>query len=73
MFELLIGIVFIWLFIKVFALTFKVAWGVTKIIATILLVIALPILLIGLLFAGGIVLLIPFGLLAVAFGLVRND
>ena len=36
MFEILCTILFVWLFIKVFGLVFKVAWSLTKVFATIL-------------------------------------
>ena len=49
-------ILFCWLFFKVIGLAFKAAWGVAKMIATILLVLACPVLVLCLLFAGGLVL-----------------
>lgn len=70
-FEIAITILFIWLFFKALKLTFKITWGITKIIAVILFVIALPALIGCLLFAGGAVLLLPLALVAVAFGLVK--
>ena len=42
MIEILCTAIFVWLFIKVFGLMFKVAWSLTKIIAIILFVMALP-------------------------------
>ena len=41
MFELIILLVFIWLLVGVIRLTAKVAWGATKVVATILMVLAL--------------------------------
>lgn len=71
MLDLIITIVFIWLFFKVLGLAFRAAWGVTKIAASILLAIAAPLLICGLIFAGGLVLLIPVALIAIAFGLLK--
>lgn len=70
--ELLITVLFIWLAFQVMKIFFKVAWGTAKFIASILLAIALPVLIGCLLFAGGIVLLVPVALVAVAFCLLKN-
>ena len=71
MFELLVVILFVWLSIKVIGLVLKLTWGAATIIATILSAIALPILFIGLLFAGGIVLLLPVLLIGAALGILK--
>lgn len=71
MFEILVTIAFIWLFIKVIGLTFKVAWGLAKIVAVILFVTALPTLIGCLLLAGGVALLIPIALVGAAFGILK--
>ncbi|MGM9549201.1 MAG: hypothetical protein ACI3V5_05095 [Faecousia sp.] len=72
MLELLLVIAFGWLFIKAVGLAFKVAWGVTKIVAMLLFVLACPLLIAGLLFAGGVVLLVPVAMIGVAFGLLKK-
>ena len=72
MLELILTIVFIWLGFKALGLIFRVAWGTTKLIASILLILALPTLVGCLLFAGGILLLIPVALVAVAFTLLSK-
>ena len=72
MLELLLVIAFGWLFIKAMGLAFKVAWGVTKIVAMLLFVLACPLLIAGLLFAGGVVLLLPVAMIGVAFGLLKK-
>lgn len=59
MFELLVIIVFIWLAVKAVGLALSLTWGVAKIIASILFAVALPILLGCLMFAGGVILLLP--------------
>ena len=71
MFEFLVTIAFIWLFIKVIGLTFKVTWGLAKIVAVILFALALPTLIGCLLLAGGVALLIPIALVGAAFGILK--
>lgn len=64
MFELLVIILFCWLFVMMIGLAFKVAWGAAKLIAVILALIALPLLIVGFVIAGGILLLLPVLLIA---------
>ena len=71
MFEILVTIAFIWLFIKVIGLTFKVTWGLAKIVAVILFALARPTLIGCLLLAGGVALLIPIALVGAAFGILK--
>lgn len=71
MLEVLLVILFCWLGFKVLKLAFKVTWGVTKIFAAVLLVAAVPLLIVGLFFAGGLVLPLPLALIAAAFGLLK--
>lgn len=71
MLDILITILFCWLFFKALGLAFKVAWGTAKIAASILFTIAVPMLVLGLVFAGGVLLLIPVALIAIAFGLLK--
>ena len=71
MFEILISVLFFWLFFKALGLALKLTWGVTKFIVSALFTLALPLLLVCLFFAGGVVLLIPLGLVALAFGLLK--
>ena len=47
MFELLSVIVFVWLLIKAISLALKLTWDMAKIIAGILIVLALPMLIVG--------------------------
>ena len=72
MLDILVVIVFCWLFFKAIGLAFKVAWGAAKIIASLLLAIAVPMLIGCLLFAGGVILLVPIALIAIAFGLLKK-
>lgn len=71
MLDLLITVLFCWLFFKAIGLAFKVAWGGAKIIASLLLTLAVPLLIACLVFAGGLLLLIPVALIAIAFGLLK--
>jgi len=70
-FDILCTVLFVWLFIKVFGLVFKVAWSLTKVLAIILFVMALPSLIVCFIFAGGLLLLIPIGILGLAFALLN--
>ena len=71
MLDILLVMLFVWLFIKALGLAFRVAWGTTKMIASVLFAIAVPLLGVCLLFAGGIVLLVPVALLGISFGLLK--
>ena len=71
MLEILVIILFCWLFFKVIGLAFRVAWGTTKILASLLFAVAVPMLIAGVLFAGGILLLLPLILVAIAFALLK--
>ncbi len=72
MIEILCTALFIWLFIKVFGLVFKVAWSLTKVIAMVLFVMALPALIICFIIAGGFLLLIPVAFLGLALALLNT-
>lgn len=71
MLDLLITVLFCWLFFKAVGLAFKAAWGTAKIIASLLFAVAIPLLVVCLLFASGVVLLVPVALIAIAFGLLK--
>ena len=71
MLELLLTVLFCWLFFKAIGLAFRVAWGTTKIIVALLFALAVPMLFVCLLFAGGLLLLVPITLIAIAFGLLK--
>ena len=72
MLELIITVLFFWLFFKALKLTVKMTCGITKLIASLLFTIALPLLGFCLFFAGGLIILVPLGLVAVAFGLLKS-
>lgn len=71
MFELLIIALFLWFFIGVIRLMFKAAWGLAKVLALILFILSLPTLVGCLLVASGIILLVPVGVVAFAFLLLK--
>ncbi len=71
MFELLILILFGWLSLKALGLGLRLTWGLAKIVAAILFVVALPTLIGCLLFAGGVILLLPLVLVAAACGVLK--
>ena len=71
MFELLTTVIFIWLLVKTIGLAFRLTWGMAKIIATIMMVIALPVLIFCLVFVGGLALMIPIAVIGMAFGLLK--
>ena len=71
MLDFLLVILFCWLFFKAVGLAFRMAWGTAKILASLLFALAVPMLVLCLIFAGGIVLLLPLALAGAAFGLLR--
>ena len=71
MFDLLVLILFAWLFFKAVGLAFRVTWGLAKVIAVILFTLALPALIGCFLVAGGVVLFIPVALVGTAFGILK--
>lgn len=72
MFELLTIIVFAWLLIKAIGLAFKLTWGMVKIVASILMVLALPLLIVCLLFVGGAILIVPVAMIGIAAGIMKS-
>lgn len=71
MIELLAIIVFLWLMVKAIGLAFKLTWGATKVIASILIGLALPVLVVCLVFLGGIALIIPIAVVGIAVGILK--
>ena len=57
--------------IKAVGLAFKLTWGIAKIIATILIMLALPVLVVCFIFVGGIALLVPVVMIAIAAGILK--
>lgn len=71
MFELLILVLFCWIFFGAIKLLFKVAWGLAKVLAVVLFILALPSLIGCLLYASGAILLLPVFLITVAWGILK--
>ena len=71
MFELLTIAIFIWLLVKTIGLSFKLTWGIAKIVASILIGLAFPALMVCLVFVGGIALLVPIAMIAIAAGILK--
>ena len=71
MFELLVIALFLWLFVGVIRLMFKAAWGLAKVLALILFILSIPTLIGCLLVASGIILLVPVGVVVIAFSLLK--
>lgn len=71
MFELLTIVLFFWLVVKAIGLVFKLTWGIAKITAGILIGLAFPVLIVCFLFVGGIALLVPVAMIAIAVGIVK--
>ena len=72
MFNIIITVVFIWLMIMAIGFALKLTWGAARIVASILMVIALPVLILFLLFAGGVLLLIPLAMVGIAAGVLKS-
>ena len=71
MIELLTIAVFIWLLVKTAGFALKLTWGVAKVVAAILIGVALPVLIVCLVLVGGIALLVPLGMIAIAVGILK--
>ena len=66
MFEILTIAIFIWLLMKAVSFALRLTWGLAKIIASILIGLAFPALVLAVVFAGGVLLLIPIAMVAIA-------
>lgn len=71
MFELLVVILFCWLLVKTIGLVLSLTWGAATVLAAILVAVAVPVLLVCLLFAGGVILLLPLALIGGAAGVLK--
>lgn len=52
-------------------IAFHVAWGTAKLIASLLFAVALPMLVLMLVFAGGLLLLVPLAMVAIAWAILK--
>ena len=71
MFELFIIALFLWLLVKAIGLALKLTWGVAKIVASILIGLAFPVLIVCFIFVGGIALLAPVVMIAIAAAILK--
>ena len=71
MLELLVVLLFCWLFWQAVKLAFRITWGAAKVIAVVLFIFSVPTLIGCLLFAGGMLLLLPLLLISIAAGILR--
>ena len=71
MFEVLVIMIFCWLIVKVLKLAFSITWGMAKIAATVLCVLACPLLILCLLFASGLALIIPVLIVIGAYTILK--
>lgn len=71
MFEIITVFIFTWLMIKAAGLAFRLTWGVAKILAGILMGLALPLLIVCVFFIGGLALILPVALIVVAIGILE--
>ena len=71
MLEIFVVVLFCWLFFKTLGLALRLAWGTAKVIAMLLFAVAVPMLAAGVLFVGGILLLLPLILVGIAFALLK--
>ena len=72
MLTLAVFLVFGWLFFKGVGLAFRVTWCAAKVVATLLFVIALPLLVVFASRGSLLPLLLPLALVAAAFGILKN-
>ena len=71
MLEILLVVLFFWLFFKTLGLVFRVTWGLAKFAASLLFAVALPLMIALFLFAGGVMLAIPLVMVATAFLILK--
>lgn len=72
MIEILVLVLFVWLSIKTIGIALKLAWSTANILVALLFVITLPVLILCLLFAGGIVLLLPAAQMVTAPAILKS-
>ena len=72
MLDILFTILFCWLLFKAMGIAFHVAWGTAKLIASLLFIVALPMLVLMLIFAGGLLLLVPVIMVTIAWAILKD-
>lgn len=71
MFTFLMLIGFFWLFFKGLGLAFRLTWGAAKIAGSILMFLALPVLGLCAVFAGGLMLIVPLAMVGIAIAILK--
>ena len=71
MFSFLVMIGFFWLFVNGIGLAFRLTWGAAKVIGSLLMALALPVLIVCVLFAGGVLLLVPLFMVGIAVAVLK--
>ena len=71
LFTMFVLFLFGWLFFHSIGLALHLTWCAAKVIAALLFAVALPVLLVCLFVAGGLLLLVPLGLIGAAFGILK--
>lgn len=71
MFELLTLVVFVWLLVNAVRLALRITWGMAKGIASILMAIAVPVLVVCMVFVGGVALIVPIAVIGIACGILK--
>lgn len=71
MFEFLAVVVFVWLGWKALGLMLRLTWSAAKLVAGLLLGLALPALIVCGLLVGGIALLVPIAMVCAAVGIIK--
>ena len=71
MFSFLVMIGFFWLFVNGIVLAFPLTCGAAKVIGSLLMALALPILILCVLFAGGVLLLVPLIMVGIAVAILK--
>ena len=71
MLEIIFTVLAICLFVAAVKLALRLTWGAAKIAAICLLVLSIPVLILLLIFAGGLLLLLPVALIAGAIGIIK--
>lgn len=69
--EIIFTVLAIWLFAKAVKLALRLTWGAAKIAAICLLVLAVPVFILLLIFAGGLLLLLPVALIVGVIALIK--
>ena len=71
MFEILTVVIFLWLLAKTVSMAWKLTWGMARIAASILIGLAVPLLVVCLVFAGGLFLVLPLAVIGIAFAVLK--